>query len=114
MSYPEHFQLVRRMMGALGKEIPHAMAPFGQLHQGAVGQGALDRKTKELIALALSVEVKCDACIAYHVHDALDAGATREEILDVMGVNVLMGGAPAVAQATKVLEALKQFTEREN
>ena len=77
-----------------------------------MADGALDTKTKEPIALAISVAVLCDDCIAHHNYDALEAGATREEIADAFGVAILMGGGTSVVYATHAIEAVDQFLER--
>jgi len=61
------------------------------------------------MALAISIAVRCDGCIAYHVHDALKAGATGVEIRESIGVAVLMGGGPALMFGAEALEALRQF-----
>lgn len=66
--------------------------------------------TKELIALAISIAVHCDGCIAYHVHDALAAGASRQEVAETIGVAVMMGGGPAVIYGAQALEAVGQFS----
>ncbi len=79
------------------------------LHKAAGSDGALDAKTKELMALAIGIAVRCDGCIAFHVHDALEAGATEDEIVDTIGVAIMMGGGPAVVYGSAALEALKQF-----
>ncbi|NVK42570.1 MAG: carboxymuconolactone decarboxylase family protein [Oceanospirillaceae bacterium] len=88
------------------------MKAFWELHTTAVADGALDTKTKELIALAISVATRCDDCIAHHTYDALAAGATRDEIADALGVAILMGGGTSVVYATHAIEALEQFAER--
>jgi len=111
-SYPEFFKKVQRDMGELGKANPDIMAGFTKLHEAAGTDGALDAKTKELIALAIGIAVRCDGCIAFHVHDALKAGASEEEIVDAIGVAILMGGGPAVVYGSSALEALKQFQEQ--
>jgi AhpD family alkylhydroperoxidase len=85
------------------------MAGFTQLRVAATAAGALDLKTKQLVALAIGVAVRCDGCIAYHVHDALRAGAGREEIMEAVGVAILMGGGPAMVYGCEALEALDQF-----
>ena len=105
-SYREHLddQLAR-----LGRELPGPMSGFARLHKKAVESGALDGKTKELMALAISIAVHCDGCVAYHMHDALTAGATRPEILETIGVAILMGGGPASIYAVHALDALEQF-----
>jgi AhpD family alkylhydroperoxidase len=74
-----------------------------------MADGALDCKHKELIAVAISVAVQCEGCIAYHVHDAIQAGATRQEVVESLGVAIMMGGGPAVMYACEALAALDQF-----
>jgi len=107
--YPEYLEHINTLMGKLSKELPGPMSGFGQLHKEAVAEGALSPKVKELIALAIAITVRCDGCISYHVHEALHAGATRQEMVETIGVAVLMGGGPSVVYGSEALEALEQF-----
>jgi AhpD family alkylhydroperoxidase len=109
ISYPEHLQHLRGLSRRLAKELPGPVSAFGQLHDRALADGALDRKTKELIALAIAITSRCQGCVAYHVHDALHAGATRAEVLETVGVALMMGGGPAAVYGCEALEALDQF-----
>jgi AhpD family alkylhydroperoxidase len=93
----------------LGQELPGPMTGFARLHKKAIEDGALGRKTKELMALGISVAVRCEGCIAYHTHDAIAAGATRQELLETIGVAILMGGGPAAMYAADALDAIEQF-----
>lgn len=93
----------------LGSEIPNVVGPFSQLHKAALASGALEPKVKELMAIAISITTHCEGCISFHVHDALKAGASRKEVLETVGLAVLMGGGPAMTFGCKALEALKQF-----
>ncbi|MBC6995122.1 carboxymuconolactone decarboxylase family protein [Lewinella lacunae] len=86
------------------------MQGFGALHRASTADGALNAKTKELIALGVAIAVRCDGCIAFHVHDALQAGASRAEIMETIGVAVLMGGGPALMYGCEAEEALQQFS----
>ena len=95
----------------LMKEIPGTMSGFSVLHRKAVEDGVLNGKTKELIALSVSVAMRCEGCIAYHVYDAVKAGATRPEMMEAIGVAVLMGGAPAAVYATYAQDAMEQFAK---
>jgi AhpD family alkylhydroperoxidase len=79
----------------LKKLAPQLMTGFGGLFQKVMGDGVLTAKQKELIALAIAVAVKCRQCILLHVKKSLDAGATKEEILEAAQVAVVMGGGPA-------------------
>lgn len=112
-SYPNLLEDVQKSMGEYGKVSPEIMEGFQKLHQAASSDGALSAKEKELIALAIGIVVRCDGCIAFHVHDALEAGATEAEIADTIGVAILMGGGPAVVYGSAALEALKQFKDSE-
>jgi AhpD family alkylhydroperoxidase len=85
------------------------MAGFMRLHKAGSTAGALTATEKELIALAIGIVVRCDGCIAFHVHDALKAGASHAEIVEAIGVAILMGGGPAVVYGSQALAALEQF-----
>lgn len=74
-----------------------------------MSEGVLSAKVKELISLSIAVTCRCDGCIAFHVHDALKGGATREEIVESIGIAILMGGGPSVMYGCEALEALGQF-----
>lgn len=109
IDHPALHQHLVGTIGELGRELPGPMQGYFQMHAEATKDGALSKRVKELVALAISICVHCGGCIAYHTHDALRAGATREEVLDVIGVAVMMGGGPAVVYASQAYEALDQF-----
>ncbi len=90
---------------------PEVMKAFSSLAQAALAQGAIDPKTKELIALGIGVAVRCDDCIAFHVKAAVDHGASREEILETLGMAVYMGAGPSAMYASHALGAYTQFAE---
>jgi AhpD family alkylhydroperoxidase len=77
--------------------------------RAALKDGALDKKTKELIALALSVAARCDPCIAFHTQTLAKLGATRQEVDETLGVAVYMGGGPSLMYAAHALDAFEQF-----
>jgi AhpD family alkylhydroperoxidase len=87
---------------------PDTLKGFNLMHGQAMSDGALDPKTKELIAVALSVGSRCDPCIAFHVHAALRHGATREELMEVLSVTVMMGGGPSLMYAAHVIEGMDE------
>ncbi len=111
--FPQHHKELRQVMGQLKNELPETLTGFGQLHQAATAEGELSTKFKELIALGIAIAVRCDGCIAFHVHDALKAGATRKEIIECIGVAILMGGSPALMYGCEAFEAINQFHEQE-
>jgi AhpD family alkylhydroperoxidase len=106
LSYHQHLE---ERLGQLGRELPGPMGGFARLHRKAMDDGALPGKVKELMALAISIVVHCDGCIAYHTHDAVKAGATRAELLETVGVGVLMAGGPGSIYAAHALDAIEQF-----
>jgi len=87
------------------------MKGFSAIAQSALAPGALDVKTKELIALAISVATRCDDCIAFHAKAAVERGATREELLETLGMAIYMGAGPSVMYASHALGAFNQFAE---
>ncbi len=92
--------------------LPGVMKGFAQLHREATADGVLAAKYKEMIALAIGITSHCDGCIALHMHDALEAGATRDEIVEAIGVAVLMGGGPSAIYGIDALEAMEQFKDK--
>lgn len=96
----------------LRQAVPGVMKGFSDLRAEALKDGALSAKAKTLIAVALSVSVRCDACVAAHVQNAIKAGATREEVAEAVGVAVMMGGGPSSIYAANVLEAYDQFSAK--
>ena len=91
---------------------PDVMKSFSALAQAALKADALDTKTKELIALAISVATRCDGCIAFHAEAAMKQGATRAEVLETMGMAIYMGAGPSVMYAAQALEAFDQFSSK--
>ena len=87
------------------------MRAFSALAQAATKSGALDTRTKELIALAIGVTQRCDGCIGFHAKALKDLGATRDEIAEVMAMSVYMGGGPALMYAADAMRAFDQFGE---
>ncbi len=94
---------------ALRRAIPDVYKAFAALHGAALAPGALDVKTKELIALAIAVNEHCDGCIASHARAAVLAGATEQEAAEAIGVTILMSGGPATVYGPRALAAVTEF-----
>lgn len=95
---------------AWGEAHPGCMPAFNELSKAAMKPGALDFKTKELIAAAVGLAARCEYCIVHHVYEALKAGATRQELIEMGCVTNLMGGGPVVTYtATLFLDAINTF-----
>jgi AhpD family alkylhydroperoxidase len=111
--YPEYFDHLRGRSVKLRHDLPGVMGGFAEMYRQAMAEGAVSTKHKELIALGIAIAVHCDGCIAAHVSDAHRAGASRAEIVETIGVAVLMGGGPSAMYGAEALEALEQFEARE-
>jgi AhpD family alkylhydroperoxidase len=108
--------LIVNMNGAvreLRRASPDVMKTFSEMSKAAHSGSALDKKTKELIALAISVATRCAPCIAYHVDGARKEGASRAEIAETLAVAIYMGAGPSVMYAAQALEAIDQIAARE-
>jgi AhpD family alkylhydroperoxidase len=90
----------------MARYIPETVKGFMGLHEKTSQPGALDRKQKELIAVGIAVANPCTACIYLHVQQAVEVGATAEEVMESAGVAVVMGGGPAFAHISEVLKVL--------
>jgi len=108
-NYPKYRHHLNQLMKKVANELSGPAAGFAQLHSKSLADGVMSRKSKELIALGIAIAARCDACIAYHVHGALRAGATRPEIVETIGVAMMMGGGPATMYGCEAFEALEQF-----
>jgi AhpD family alkylhydroperoxidase len=91
---------------------PEVMKAFSAMARAATEAGALDTKTNELIALAISVAIRCDGCVAFHSQAAVKNGATRQEIMEVMGMALYMGAGPSLMYAAQAVEAFDQFADK--
>lgn len=94
MEAKKEIKRVQGWMQEFGKSSPDSMKCFQALMQAVDKEKVLDAKTKELMAIAISVTQQCEWCIAHHVNNALEEGATREEIIESAWVSVRMGGRP--------------------
>ncbi len=101
---------VSKQLGALRQDIPDVMKGFADLARAATRDGALDRKTKELIALTLGVAAHCDACIGFHVQALVRLGTTRAELEEALGMAIYMGGGPSAMYSANALTAFEEFS----
>jgi AhpD family alkylhydroperoxidase len=113
----DYTEITKRISGDLRKlrqDIPDTMKAFSALAQAATREGALDKKTKELIALAIGVATRCDGCIGFHTEALVRLGATRLEVEEVLGMAVYMGGGPSLMYAADAISAYEQFQAQAN
>lgn len=108
-NYPDIIKDISANMKQLRNGIGPTMQGFSAMAQAATRPGALDRKTKELIALSIGVATRCDGCIGFHTEALVKLGASRAEIEETLGMAIYMGGGPALMYAADALGAFDQF-----
>lgn len=96
----------------LRRLIPEVLEAFSALSKTAMAEGALDVRTKELIALAIGATRQCDGCMASHARGARTAGATDAEVAEAMGVVIMMNGGPGTVYGPRALAAFNDFAEK--
>jgi len=95
----------------LHKLIPDTMAGFSSMAKAATQTKLIDEKTKEMIALALGVAAHCDGCLGYHTKALARLGVSREEVAEVLGMAIYMGGGPSLMYAADALRSFDQFMQ---
>jgi AhpD family alkylhydroperoxidase len=91
------------MSDVFERKLPQFSDAVSRLYDEVMKAGKLDEKTKELIAIALSVATKCEPCIKYHVKSALKQGATEEEVVEAVAIAIAMMGLPTYGWSSKIL-----------
>ncbi len=107
--WPDMAHQLNPLVASLRAAQPDVMRGFSQMAQAALKPAALDTKSKELMALAISVAIRCDACITFHAKAAVKAGASDEEIAETIGLAIYMGAGPSVMYGAQALEAVGQW-----
>ena len=98
-------------MGTFQAEAPETFSGFNIMGKAAKQNGALDEKTKELIALGIAISTRCDSCIGFHVKSLVRLGTTRAEFCEALEMISFMGGGPSITFSAKALEAYDEFTD---
>lgn len=100
----------RKGLRNLNGAIPETAQAFGGLGKAVKTGGVLDFKTKEFVALGIAVSDRCEPCISLHVEALVKSGASRDEVADVLGMCIQMGGGPAMMYAAKALECFDELS----
>ncbi|AGO60279.1 carboxymuconolactone decarboxylase family protein [Ferroplasma acidarmanus] len=112
MDTEKKLEEVNRIMKEAGKDNSAFAGSFMNFMGATMGKGALDTKTKEFLALALGIAARCEWCISYHVNEAIKAGATRKELMEVGYVTVLMYGSQALMEMNSLLDAINKLEKQ--
>jgi len=84
---------------------------FIRMEEAAFADGELSRGYKELIAIGISIIINCESCLEWHIKQALDAGITKDQIIEAIGVGIEMGGGPATVSSRFAMKVLSYYTE---
>lgn len=111
----DYQELIKSLSSSLKKmhhDIPEVMQGFSNLVKVSSQDGALSKKTKELITLGIAVANRCEGCIGFHVKALIELKVTRQEILETLAVAIYMGGGPSVMYAAETLKAYEELAKR--
>ena len=111
MDWDDYMDETVANIAALSKEIPDTVKGFNQMGAAAKANGALDEKTKEIMALGIAIATRCDSCIGFHVRSLIRLGITREELCEALAMAVYMGGGPSYAYSAKALRAFDLWSK---
>jgi len=84
---------------------------FTQMEQVTYASAHLDKKYKEMIAIGISIRINCESCLEWHIKQALDHGASKEEIIEAIEVGIEMGGGPATVSSRFAMNVLEYYTK---
>ncbi len=98
-------------IAVLSPEIPDTAAAFNRMGTAAKKPGALDEKTKEIMALGIAIATRCDSCIGFHIKSLIRLHTTREELCEALAMATYMGGGPSYAFSAKALKAFDTFSK---
>lgn len=110
MNWTEFMDETVDSIGVLAKEMPETAKAFTTMGTFAKKSGALDEKTKEIMALGIAIATRCDSCIGFHVKSLVRLGITREELVEALAMATYMGGGPSYAYSAKALKAFEEFS----
>ncbi|MDQ6973405.1 MAG: carboxymuconolactone decarboxylase family protein [Mariprofundaceae bacterium] len=110
-TYQAYTQNLSSTIGDIRKDIPDVMQGFSTMASAALAEGALDKKTKELMALSIGIATHCKGCIGFHVKALVALKVTREELAETLGMAVYMGGGPSLMYAAEAMQAFEEFSK---
>jgi AhpD family alkylhydroperoxidase len=104
----DYFGMRNKSRQQLQKDLPEVMDTVVSMVQETYKDGTLSKQFKELMALAIGIYARCEPCMIHHTNAALEAGATREQVMETLEVAIQMGGGPSVAYGYKLVEILEE------
>ena len=110
LDWNQYLQELSARTAEIGRTSPEIIRGYRTLSDAGQKTGKLDAKTRELIALAVAVTLRCDGCITTHTTAAINHGATREEIVEALGVAIGINAGAALVYSSRVLDAFAAKT----
>lgn len=101
---------VAKALSTLRHDIPETMQGFNAMARAALAPGVLSALDKELIALAIGVASRCDACVGFHVKALIRLGVSRQQLMETLAVCTYMGGGPSLMYAAEAVRAYEEMT----
>ena len=111
MDWNAYMKEIGHEIATLSKEVPETANGFAQMGAAAKFSGALDEKTKEIMALGIAVATRCESCIGFHIKSLVGLGLTRDELCEALAMATFMGGGPSYAYSAKALSAYDTFSK---
>lgn len=111
LNWDEYLHELMTTIGELGRTSPDVVRGYRTLSDAGAKTNKLDGKTRELIALGVAVSLRCDGCITTHTTAAIKQGATKEEIVEALGVAISVNAGAALVYSSRVLDAYHAKTE---
>ena len=105
LNWNDYRNQILARVGEIGKLSPDTVKGYAALSGAGAKTGHLDAKTRELIALAVAITLRCDGCIAVHSAAASKLGATREEVAEALGVGITVNAGAALVYSSRTLDA---------
>jgi AhpD family alkylhydroperoxidase len=110
---PDTMEDLKHGVRMMRNAAPKTWEAWAKLVDESLAPSELDCKTKEFVALGMSMTAQCKYCVGVHTQKCLDAGASEAEIIDVCHVAMAMGGTPAMTYIAEVHKALELYREKQ-
>src|SRR5580698_9725804 len=105
LDWNEYQKQLSTTIGEIARTSPDIARGYRTLSDAASKTGKIDAKTRELIALAVAVTLRCDGCITVHTDAAAKQGATKEELIEALGIAISVNAGAALVYSARTLDA---------
>jgi AhpD family alkylhydroperoxidase len=110
LDWNEYQKQLTTTVGDIARTSPDIVRGYRTLSEAGSKTTKLDAKTRELIALAVAVTLRCDGCITIHTDAAAKHGATKEELVEALGVAISVNAGAALVYSARTIDAFAAKT----